>query len=202
MNLPPNFTDIGGQSLADSTTRAYFTVLQGLPYNFTITASDPADPVSDPLTHVAYYLQLGMAFDPGTRTFSWTPPAGTVGQTFHVRFAVTTPSGGTDAIIAVISVAASLGPGSRASVARPAVSLEPERDGFVQFKFLNATQKDMQLTVFDLAGRRIVRLEERAGRVLRWDGRDETGKRVASGVYLYRIRMGGASFAGRLVYLR
>ena len=59
-----------------------------------------------------------------------------------------------------------------------------------------------QLAVFDLAGRRLRRLEGHAGEALRWDGRDSNGRPVASGVYFYRIRTEGTTFYGTLVHLR
>ena len=143
-----------------------------------------------------------MTFVPGTRTLSWTPPVGTAGQTFHVKFAVTTPSGGTDAIIAVISVVLSLGPGSRATLATPEVSAVSGRYGLVLFEFQSRAPKQAQLTVYDLAGRRLTQTAVGKPEALRWDGRDESGRQVASGVYFYRIRTGAITFVGRLVYLR
>ncbi len=199
MSLPPYFTAVGGQSVADSTTRVYFTMLQGQAYQVTVAASDPE---ADLLTYRAYYLQLGMAFDSTTRTFSWTPPQGTAGQVFHVKFAVATSSGGVDAIIAVINVVQSLGPGaSRASQAKPAVSPVSDGDGLVRFVIEGEVPKEAQLTVFDVAGRRLARMQGRAD-ALRLDGMDASGRRVASGVYFYRLHTESATFFGRLVYLR
>ena len=49
----------------------------------------------------------------------------------------------------------------------------------------------VELTIYDVAGRRVKSLW--SGHVAagdhqaNWDGRDDTGKRVASGVYLYRL---------------
>src|SRR5207247_1774351 len=59
-----------------------------------------------------------------------------------------------------------------------------------------------QLAVFDVAGRRLTRLEGHTGEALRWDGRDANGRKASSGVYFYRIRAEGATYWGRLVYLR
>jgi len=203
MNLPPNFTVIGGQTVADSTARVYFTMLQGHAYSFTVNASDPADPVSDPLTYAAHYLRAGMAFDTSTRTFSWTPPAGTAGQTFHVKFQVTTPSGGADGILAVISVTQNLeAMGSRSRMAPLSVSVALNGDGLVRFDFQNAAAKGVQVTVFDLAGRRLTQLEGRGKDALWWSGKESSGRQVPNGVYFYRLRTGGTTLYGRLVYLR
>jgi putative Ig domain-containing protein len=202
MNLPPNFTTIGGQSVADTTARVFFTMLEGQAYSFTIEASDPADPVSDPLAYTAHYQQLGMAFTPSTRTFSWTPPSGTAGQTFHVKFMATTASGGTDAIIAVISVVLGFGSGSRATLAPPVVSPLSEGDGLVRFQFQGAVPKVAELAIYDLAGRCLARTVANGTDGLRWDGRDSGGRSLVSGIYFYRIRTGDATLSGKLVYLR
>ena len=54
------------------------------------------------------------------------------------------------------------------------------------------TAKKAELLVYDLAGRRVKTLVAghvtAGGHEATWDGRDEAGKRVASGVYLYRLR--------------
>jgi hypothetical protein len=44
-----------------------------------------------------------------------------------------------------------------------------------------------EVAVFDIAGRRVFRAE-RGGDPIRWNGRDESGRLVASGVYVARIR--------------
>lgn len=45
-----------------------------------------------------------------------------------------------------------------------------------------------EAAIFDLAGRQ-VRAVSRSGGVMRWDGRDEQGQVVESGVYIARVRM-------------
>ena len=126
-----------------------------------------------------------------------------MGQIFNVKFGVTTPSGGADAIIALITVNSSLGPGGfAAKLALGTVSAVSEGAGLMRFAFQGVTPKAAELLVFDLAGRRLTRLEGHAGEALRWDGRDANGMKVASGTYFYRVRTEGATFWGRLVYLR
>ncbi len=64
----------------------------------------------------------------------------------------------------------------------------------------------VSLVVFDLAGRRVRRLVDGsldAGRHRRiWDGRDDRGETVGSGVYLARLETRGISVSTRLVLVR
>jgi len=54
---------------------------------------------------------------------------------------------------------------------------------------------DVELAVFNLAGQQVatlVRGRREAGIYsVRWDGRDDRGRELASGVYLYRLRTSG-----------
>ena len=62
-------------------------------------------------------------------------------------------------------------------------------------RFELAEESAVRLEVFDLLGQRVRVLVAEAlsageHQVL-WDGRDELGARVSSGVYIYRLRAGG-----------
>ena len=50
---------------------------------------------------------------------------------------------------------------------------------------------EIQLVIYDVTGQRVARLasglREAGTYALRWDGRDDAGRRLASGVYLYRL---------------
>ncbi len=63
----------------------------------------------------------------------------------------------------------------------------------------------VELSVFDVAGRRVARIVERelpAGtHRAAWDGRDDAGRPVPGGVYFYEIVQGGERSAKRLVVL-
>jgi len=63
-----------------------------------------------------------------------------------------------------------------------------------------------RLEVFDLAGRRVAMLLDgpaAAGeQSIDWDGRDDAGRRLASGVYLLRFAAAGVSEEGKLVLLK
>ena len=72
----PVLTSIGGKSVA-----------AGQLLSFTVSAAD-LDP-ADTLVFSATNLPPGATFDPGTRTFAWTPGAAQVGNYPNVHFSVT-----------------------------------------------------------------------------------------------------------------
>jgi predicted RNA-binding protein with TRAM domain len=76
VNRPPVLDPIGNK-----------TVDEGDTLTFTIAASDPDG--GDVLTFDASSLPTGAGFDPGTRTFTWTPGYGQVGSYPNVLFTVT-----------------------------------------------------------------------------------------------------------------
>jgi len=64
----------------------------------------------------------------------------------------------------------------------------------------------VKLKVYDLTGR-VVRtlvdnVQEPAYYNIRWDGRDDKGKRLASGIYFYRIEVGRFKSTKKMVILR
>ncbi|MHB9030588.1 MAG: FlgD immunoglobulin-like domain containing protein, partial [Candidatus Latescibacterota bacterium] len=62
------------------------------------------------------------------------------------------------------------------------------------------------LNVFDLSGRRVCTLLSRmmsaGAHSLRWDGADNSGTPVASGVYLVQLRSGGKSSTGKVMLVK
>jgi len=74
VNHAPVFTQIANQ-----------TAITGIPLVFTITAWDPDN---DMLSYSAAGLPTGATFSPQTRTFAWTPTAGSAGN-YTVIFRVT-----------------------------------------------------------------------------------------------------------------
>jgi carboxypeptidase T len=64
----------------------------------------------------------------------------------------------------------------------------------------------VKLGIFDVSGRRIVTLRNEdlptGSYRVRWNGRDIRGNRVASGVYLVRLRVGHKQFSRKIVLLR
>ena len=61
-------------------------------------------------------------------------------------------------------------------------------------RFALPTAANADLAIFNLAGQRVAQLAEGAREAgtytVRWDGHDDDGRALASGVYLYRLRMG------------
>jgi hypothetical protein len=64
---------------------------------------------------------------------------------------------------------------------------------------------EIDLAVYNLAGQKVATLalgvREAGAYTLRWDGRDDDGTELASGVYLYRLRGGGGAVETRKLLL-
>lgn len=78
-------------------------VNENLPLTFTITGQDADREDEGLLTYSVENLPEGAAFDPATRTFSWTPTYEQSGQ-YEVTFAVTDPTGLVDKKPVIITV--------------------------------------------------------------------------------------------------
>ena len=66
--------------------------------------------------------------------------------------------------------------------------------------------RDVRLEIFDVAGGRqrvlLAGRMERGRHLVTWDGRDDGGRRMSSGVYFYRLRAGMEAQARRMVLLK
>jgi flagellar hook assembly protein FlgD len=64
----------------------------------------------------------------------------------------------------------------------------------------------VRLAVYDVLGRQVrvlVDENQKAGRhTVPWDGRDESGRRLASGVYLARLVVGGTTKVQKMTFVR
>jgi len=69
-------------------------------------------------------------------------------------------------------------------------------------RFDAAGSADATTTVYDVSGRRIRRLDASDSNTVRWDGRDDSGARVASGIYLLRVESSRGSDSIRIVLVR
>lgn len=199
MNLPPQISSVGGQSIADSTARVLVNAIQGQQTSFSISASDPE---SNPLTYAAHFLQLGMAFDPITRNFTWTPPTGTIGNTYNVKFMVTTPTGGTDVIIAQITVYSGLAPAGASARTRPvSMAGASPAHGALRFSIPGPPRSTAQVSIHDVAGRLLDRFPVECGAWTNWSGSRRDLKRASPGIYLISAVAGGQRLVRRFVLL-
>ncbi|MCK4350697.1 MAG: T9SS type A sorting domain-containing protein, partial [Candidatus Krumholzibacteria bacterium] len=68
------------------------------------------------------------------------------------------------------------------------------------------TAGDVLLEVYDVAGKRIATLvrgrEEKGRHIVNWQGADDTGRAIASGIYFYRLRAGKEVISKKMVFLR
>ena len=69
-----------------------------------------------------------------------------------------------------------------------------------------ATAGHVRLKVYDAAGRLVaILVDEHCGagsHDVIWDGRDDTGRMSAAGVYLYRLEVGGFTETKRMVLIK
>ena len=79
-------------------------------------------------------------------------------------------------------------------------------NGRTEISFDLAEQSDVEILIYDIAGRLVNGYEKvdlPAGyHSIVWDGRDNSGSHVASGVYLYELRAGEFSNAKKMLYLK
>ena len=102
MNLPPSLNTLNGTSVVHATPVLAFNAPATAALSIVAAASDPE---ADAITYAAYFPDtLGISFNPGTHTLSWTPTYGQIGRVAWVRFQVTTPTGGADYALAKITV--------------------------------------------------------------------------------------------------
>jgi hypothetical protein len=73
--------------------------------------------------------------------------------------------------------------------------------------FSLASAAPVSAAVFDVTGRRVRlladgRLREAGEHELRWDGRDDQGRRVAPGLYACRVQAGSSAAARKMLLVR
>ena len=73
-------------------------------------------------------------------------------------------------------------------------------------RFTLSTRTDVELALYNLTGQKIATLaagEHPAGTYsFTWDGRDKSGRALATGLYLYRLRAGHRAETRKLTLLR
>lgn len=77
--------------------------------------------------------------------------------------------------------------------------------GSAHIRYALPAPSQVSLQVYDISGRLVRELEKREKAAglhdIRWDGRDEKGRAVPSGVYLYRIQTQSQSVSRSLILL-
>ncbi|MGD1049112.1 MAG: T9SS type A sorting domain-containing protein [Candidatus Krumholzibacteriaceae bacterium] len=65
---------------------------------------------------------------------------------------------------------------------------------------------EVTLKIYDISGKRVASLvdrqQEKGSYVVRWNGKDERGSSLASGIYLYRLAAGNRTISKKMVLLR
>jgi flagellar hook assembly protein FlgD len=76
----------------------------------------------------------------------------------------------------------------------------------IRFVVPAGPRRDHTLRIYDVAGRLVRELSsgsiEPGVHDVRWDGTDDRGTQVSSGVYLYRVSVGTESLRGKMVLLK
>lgn len=84
--------------------------------------------------------------------------------------------------------------------------MTPNNDGandMIRFQFSNPLDSAVTLKIFDLNGATLLVKATLAGATqLQWDGRDDSGNVVHSGIYIYQIESEGKFFNGAIVVAR
>lgn len=75
-----------------------------------------------------------------------------------------------------------------------------------EIRYLLPQASDVSLKIFNMLGQKVrtlVQDHETAGmKTVVWDGKDETGREVSSGVYLYRLESGRQSFTKKMLLIK
>jgi len=78
---------------------------------------------------------------------------------------------------------------------------EDQRINQVRFIFQNPNFVEVTVKIFDINGVLIRRNlpQEKENNVIVWDGKDDRGRKVKSGIYLYQIEAEGKVFKGVII---
>jgi hypothetical protein len=79
-------------------------------------------------------------------------------------------------------------------------------NGSTVIRFSLPRAGEVEAAIYDLVGQQVATLAQGARpagtHLLTWDGRDDQGRLLASGIYLYRLEAGGFSQSRRMLLLR
>ncbi|MCK5077876.1 MAG: T9SS type A sorting domain-containing protein, partial [Calditrichia bacterium] len=65
---------------------------------------------------------------------------------------------------------------------------------------------NVELSIYNSLGQRIrtfnINRQPAGEHQIKWDGKDETGRQVASGIYLYHLKAGDNITAGKMIFMK
>jgi hypothetical protein len=151
------------------------------------------------------------SISPASGDFSWTPGRGDVlNSPFLVVFSVSDGVGGYDTTIVEIEV-----------LERSDKDIFPqnfpnpfviEEHSFTYFPIVLSEESDVEISITTVAGEEIKNLKKRLGvgthnydskhLLPKWDGKNEKGEYVTSGVYLYHVKTKNSSVLKKMVVIR
>jgi hypothetical protein len=160
------------------------------------------DPDGDALFFALEEAPAGLAIDPRSGQLSWTPKdTGRVAVRLRLLDGYHQEKGA----FALRVLSPSAKSAGNADLALSGVWPNPFNSGTMIHFALPQTQ-EVELAIFNLAGQKVATLVEgvrqRGAHSVPWDGRDDQGQRLASGVYLYRLQAGPQVERHKLVLLR
>ncbi len=209
-NLPPVF---------DPTIPKSSTAMEGVQIQIVVSATDAN---GDNISYRAYFrsAQLsttGATFDPGTKTFMWTPPESLLkppvaSSSFGIRFIAQDEWGAQSLLDVTIIVVDS-------RFAQPAPVLVPSVSQLWQnypnpfnaetwIPYELAADGNVYLTIYNARGvavrtlhpgHRVAGVYLSKARAAYWDGRNDNREKVASGIYYYHLRTRNFSATRRMI---
>jgi len=185
LTVPVLLRDSGGVLSASSVATLLFDVFPGQELEFANVSLTPLNGESRDATrgfHVSFDLLEGGAVLPDAPLFD---------VTWISDFAPEpTPTG--------------VRTGLRPDVSEASLWAQPSvTQGETQLRWTRASEQGTEIEIFNAAGRRVRKLTASpAAHHVDWDGRNDAGERVASGVYLVRLVVPSATLTTRVVVLR
>ena len=177
----------------------------GVPYELTFIANDP-DGTTPALTSSAG-ITPGTSFidhGDGTGTLQIVPQEDQVCDSLCVGVVANDGSAQSDYIMVEYGVVEAGGGVETVPVDEPGLSAMPSvTTASCYLKFATALTQPARVAVFDVSGRVVRRIEAGAGTVgVTWDGTDDSGRPVSSGVYLIRLTGSNIQETTRVIVLR
>ena len=173
-------------------------LLFGFLQHATVTVAGNAKPVFADADHGDYYKLL--------ETGSWDITYSAPGFISQTRYGVSTVWG-TPTVLDVQLLSETVGLAEAPAAATELIGAHPNPfNPKTTLRFNLAAPGEVSLSVHDLRGRQVRRLVEEslpAGEhAAEWDGRDDDGRRLGSGMYLVRLRAAGTEESGKLLLLK